>query len=359
MVQPKNQELLLDRASPSQLRKLISPTTDEATAAQALKVLTQSGPREATQLSADIVSNRRFGPTVRSAAAVQLGKSTQPDSEPALLKALGSSERDVLRHVVRAIGRIGGEKALERLSKFEPPEPGPVAEALEFARILTSYRLGSMRFLARPPALSDVRPPDPETAFSLPVQMLSAKRTEPMVENLAIQLPATALSRRNALAVTCGASEYRVLLSAQIDEDTAALLVRPFIAGAIFKYRPCPEHYSLDAYLLSSPRDAASSHIIGMRPSGAIVLAGTATVAEQKVLFEVTTTRSPHFRKLRVVGEVGRAGAFRGLEALVSRELAEDGPRRRPQQRSPLRSDGTSGTSTPAGEGNASTKSPM
>lgn len=335
MVGAQRTESTLERASPGQLRKLITPAAEEAVAAQAFKALIQARPSDAAKLAADVLANTRFGPSVRSVAAIELGKSARPENESVLLKAIGSSEPQLLRHVLKAIGRVGGEKALDRLSKFEPPASDPVAEALNFARILLAYRMGSTRFPVRPPNVSQLRPPSPETAFPLTVRTLGSKRLEPMLGGISRQLPATGLSLRNGLAVTCG-SEYLVLLSDKADESISGLLERPFVAGAIFKYRPCPEHFSLDAYLLSSPGERGSSHIFGMRPSGLMVLAGTASVADRMIVFEVATTRSPHFRRARLTGELAEGGALRSMEAFVSRDLADDGPRSRPEERSPF-----------------------
>lgn len=335
MVNTHEEELILERASPGQLRKLISPASEEPVAAQALKALLQARPRDAAELAAEVLANGRFGPTVRSVAAIELGKSAQPENESVLIKAIGSSEPQVLRHVLKSIGRIGGDKALERLAKFEPPASDPVVEALNFARILLAYRAGSTRFLVRPPSGSELRPPAVETAFPLEVKACNSKRLEPMLDALSRQLPATELSLRSGLAVTCG-SEYLVLLSNKAEESIFRRLERSFIAGAIFKYRPCPEHHSLDAYLLSSPREDGSSHIFGMRPSGTMVLAGKASAMDRRAVFEVTTTRSPHFRRVRLTGELAEGSKLRSLEAMVSRELADDGPRSRPQERSPF-----------------------
>lgn len=326
-------EPLLERASPSQLRKLIAPNEDESIAAGAFKVLARSKPAEALELGVKVLANRRFGPTVRSAAAVELGKAARTENEQALLAQLTAREPEVVRHVVKALGRIGGEKTLQRLARFKAPEAGPIAEAIDFARTLIAYRIGSTRYLVPPPPISEMRPPPPAAAFALPVRTLSPKRVEPMLDKLHRQLPAIAPSRRNGLAITCGASEYRVLLSADTDEaDISALLARPLIAGAIFKYRVCSERFSLDAYLLSSPGPENYAHVYGIRPSGVMVLAGVATLANQKLVFEVATTRSPHFRKMRLKGEVTQSGRFRALEAEGSREIADDGHRRLPRR---------------------------
>jgi hypothetical protein len=332
MIDSHSAEQMLERTPPDRLRKLIVPATDEALAAAALKVLTHTRPAEAAELAANVLAHTRFGPSVRSVAAIELGKVAGFENESALIKAMRSSEPQVLRHILKSIGRIGGEKALDRLAKLETPVANPVAEALSFARVLLSYRLGSARFLVRPPVISELRPPAQESATSLSVRKLNAKQIEPILASVRRQLPATDLSLRSGLAVTC-ASEYRVLLSDKADEGIAASLGRPFIAGAIFKYRPCPEHFSLDAYLLSSPEEAGSSHIFAMRPSGLMVIAGTARVIEGNVVFAAATTRTTHFRRLRVTGELTDGGAFRSVEALVSRELADDGLRSQPLER--------------------------
>ena len=70
----------------------------------------------------------------RRQAAIALGKSGRSAAEPALLACLDTSEPKLLRSVVEALGKVGGEAALAALRNVQPPEP--LKQIVERARLI-------------------------------------------------------------------------------------------------------------------------------------------------------------------------------------------------------------------------------
>ncbi len=70
----------------------------------------------------------------RRQAAMALGKSGRRDGEQALLECLDTSDPKLLRSVVEALGKVGGEQGLARLRQLLPPES--LKQVVERARLM-------------------------------------------------------------------------------------------------------------------------------------------------------------------------------------------------------------------------------
>ncbi len=73
-------------------------------------------------------------PETRRQAAIALGKSGRRAAEPALLARLDTAEPKLLRSVVEALGKVGGEAALSGLRNLQPPET--LKQIVERARLI-------------------------------------------------------------------------------------------------------------------------------------------------------------------------------------------------------------------------------
>lgn len=70
----------------------------------------------------------------RRQAAMALGKSGRRAAEPALLTCLDTTDAKLLRSVVEALGKVGGDEALTRLRNLQPPET--LKQIVERARLI-------------------------------------------------------------------------------------------------------------------------------------------------------------------------------------------------------------------------------
>jgi len=73
-------------------------------------------------------------PETRRQAAMALGKTGRPAAEPLLLGCLDTTDPKLLRSVVEALGKVGGDTALARLRDLEPPET--LKQVVERARLI-------------------------------------------------------------------------------------------------------------------------------------------------------------------------------------------------------------------------------
>ena len=132
----------------------------------------------------------------------------------------------------------------------------------------------------------------------------SKDKMEAALPSVRRQLPAIAVDVKSGLRFMCGASEHWVLLNADVSQKGAAatLRKRPFIAGAVLKYRVCSEHHSLDEYILTNGSGKDEITIIGVRGSGVMVHAGVVNIRDRALRFELRSNNPPYSRPIDLSG---------------------------------------------------------
>jgi hypothetical protein len=95
---------------------------------------------EAELLTALTQTLQHGQPELRREAAIALGKSGRTAAEPALLECVGTDDPKLLRSVVEALGKVGGERALERLTSLVAP--APLTRVVERARLMLERSVG-------------------------------------------------------------------------------------------------------------------------------------------------------------------------------------------------------------------------
>lgn len=87
----------------------------------------------------------------RRQAAMALGKSGRPQAEPLLLAHLETNDPKLLRSLVEALGKVGGEAALERLQSLQLPDS--LSQVAERARLMLERTTGRASVAVEPIAL--------------------------------------------------------------------------------------------------------------------------------------------------------------------------------------------------------------
>lgn len=95
-------------------------------------------------------------PETQRQAAIALGKTGRPRAESLLLPWLETSDSKLLRSVVEALGKVGGEAALARLRTLEPPST--LRQVVERARIMLERNVGRAEGVVDPIACDERLP---------------------------------------------------------------------------------------------------------------------------------------------------------------------------------------------------------
>lgn len=90
----------------------------------------------------------------RRQAAMALGKSGRRAAEPTLLTCLDTTDPKLLRSVVEALGKVGGDEALARLRRLQPPET--LKQVVERARLILER--SALRAEGVPDPIASTRP---------------------------------------------------------------------------------------------------------------------------------------------------------------------------------------------------------
>jgi hypothetical protein len=111
-------------------------------------------------------------------------------------------------------------------------------------------------------------------------------------------------------------------------------VTRPSVLGATFRYRPCPDHYGLDLYLLAHPAGRKDAiRLVACRPSGTVVHAGEVVLGKHGATgFTLDGCNPPFSRPLRVHGVLEHGAPPRLGEAVVASTFAGIADDRRPRQ---------------------------
>jgi hypothetical protein len=92
----------------------------------------------------------------RRQAAIALGKSGRSAAEPALLACLATTDAKLLRSVIEALGKVGGEEALARLRELQPPST--LKQVAERARLMLERSAGRAQGTAESIAIDRALP---------------------------------------------------------------------------------------------------------------------------------------------------------------------------------------------------------
>ena len=320
----KNEESLFPAQLPhdipeQKIREALADFDQVEWASLALKTLNQRLPEKGLIEARTILKDPQAPERLRSVASVELGKHSDAASEEILIDTLKSASPGLLKHVTRSLGRIGGQKALEELEKVKVPDDTPAGVALRFAKTLISYRIGSNAYLLKPSREVQRLQPATTERTNIEFSEIGKEKIQSALTAVRRQLPAIDVDVKSGLRFMCGASEHWVLLNADVAKTGPAdtLRKRPFIAGAILKYRVCSEHYSLDEYILTNGSGKDEITLIGVRGSGVMVHAGVVSIRGRAARFELRSSNPPYSRPIDLSGTFDTDGRLSFSQVLV------------------------------------------
>jgi hypothetical protein len=296
-------EQLPDDISAEELRALVADRAEPLRARLAWKALARRYPEVAFSQARLIIQDCAAANDLRSTAAVELGRRVDAASEEVLLHALNNAGSSMLKHIFTSVGRIGSEKALEKLERLRIADyNGSALEALAFAKTLISYRLGYASHILSPDQMQPEHIPPPLSRAVLQFSELDTSTLERALPSIERQLPALPIALKG-LRLVCGNSEHWIVLHRDVVGGTVEQKEQQsMIIGAILKFRICTGHYSIDEYLLVNSGDNGCLPLIGARPSGIIVHVGSVRLHERGAEFEFRSCNPPYSRPIDVGG---------------------------------------------------------
>lgn len=291
--------------SPERLRAVVLGQDKTLRRVTAMALLATSRPPHAEDVFAQVLANEKEHPRMRAAAAVSLGKLGTPAAEEALIKQSRVSDQRVLADVAKALGRIGGERALAALAQVRQRTTGLVAAQAQFAAALISHRLGlAGNELAAPDGKNLIELPP---AGARPVQFAKAEAGEAALSlrTLAFEPIGIEYDQNALYQVRCGRSVRMLAINRAFTAAGAInkLTARKTLLGAVALKSVETDGYSISHYLLTEPgRQPNTATLLVYRTNGTQAFAGTAQVTGARVSFSLRAVNHPGATPVRLEG---------------------------------------------------------
>jgi hypothetical protein len=270
---------------------------------QALKELGRRRSPRTTEVFTRVLTDSSVPSPLRTIAAIELGKMVKAEHQQALISTLGAEDPFVLRRVVEAIGRIGDREALQRLESLPNPSNQTVSRSLEFAKALTSYRLGLGIHQLTPPAdtLLNV---DPTDVLSMRIDSLDPPTLRGVIPELRRELPAIEISENDAVQISCDTEQFWLIFNQDINQAAALPLIRQrnAVLAVLMQKAPCVGDFFIYEYLLTQPNEQGNALVFGIRPTGTMVHFGQLELSGESS-FQLRALNTVYSPAIDIVGQ--------------------------------------------------------
>jgi len=243
----------------------------------AISLLPATNPGQAGPLLRQILQNAAEAPKFRRLAATALWRLNTPEARETLLAA-SRTEKDpsALGGVVKALGRVGDERALAALGEVQMRAEGFLAEQAAFASALIAYRLGLPGRDLEIPQKTEGVPRSPRGRIELGAP--AAEEAARFAQALRDEPYDVPLADDSVRQVRCSAGLWMLSLSKSFVKagSLAALRQRKTVAGLLASRSPVGESYSVAYLLLTSPSpNGEHADLLITRTTGEPAWAGT------------------------------------------------------------------------------------
>ena len=308
---------------------------------RALEAFALTGDPSVPEVLGQVLTRRREEATVQAAAAHQLGRLASPESETILVRSVDVAEDALVRgHVAAALGRSGGNAALETLERLANDPTAYVRRQAEFARSLILHREGD------PAAARERRPAAAMEVGRQPLPVRTQRATAKELSAFPRPLPGDTygveVSLETSFVLSCEAITALLALDRRHVQAGARDVVvrRPLLAGLVALRSPEDQTYSVWRLVLAGPLERRRFYVEVDATDGLVTHVGEGGVARGVGRFEVGAVELPGAVPLRASGEVTESG----VQLVEISTDATPRPRGRPYPIAP-----PSGTGSPPG----------
>jgi hypothetical protein len=239
-----------------------------------------------------LIASADESPELRALAADRLGCIEHASTPAALLRHLDSPVPLVRRQIVRRLGFLGDERAVEPLIALSKRETGPARNRARFAAALIAHRTQQESpLIDLPPTSSRTRISQDDAASAVAIR---PPRTdvEACVAHLATEPSGIDYGEGSALELNLDGDKWMVLLNAEFEDPDAAprLAHRCAMLGVVAEWHDTRERYFLTGLVLSSPSPSSEGPRLHLRDVDGVLLAvGQAPCAQNAYTFTLGT----------------------------------------------------------------------
>lgn len=247
---------------------------------------TERTPEVAAILSG-VLADENESANTRAVAAIELRHLPAAEAQKGLIPQLGLANLQIRHQVIKTLGIIGDERALESLDAIPEPRLATLRRQLVFSRALIAHRLGLPRNdLPFHPGEKRVAPPGarliPLTLRPVPSGELARERSLLLGTTYSIDVG------QRAFALRAGAAEWTVFVNNQL-AGTAVLsgiIQRKWITALLARREPLTGDSMVQYVVLTNPRDG-DVEIQVLRSDGEVFYSGRASSGRDLLQFDV------------------------------------------------------------------------
>jgi hypothetical protein len=295
-------EKLDPKLSDDDLVRMISARRDEESVLTSIKEISRRQSPRRLEVFRQVLADPKQEVSVKKTAVTQLGTEPLRENQEILLEQVDTKDPGLYVPLARSLGKIGDERALERLEKAEPPDDSTARRVHEFAKSLIAYRLRlNTNFIAEP---SDAALLRVEKGITFEVKKADGKRMGKALAAVRKDLPAVPLAEHGAARLDCRGNELLLMFTGEFAaRDLDTLGDRNALPLVILKNNLSLERYFLDYYLFTHPsRDGREVIILGTRPRGDLTFKGRIQNLNGETTFELHSVSSRYAPAIEVEG---------------------------------------------------------
>ena len=288
---------------------------------EAMAILAASSHPEREALLARVLESPGEDRRYRVVAAITLGRIDTKAAEAALLRNL-RADQPAVAEVLKSLGRIGDEDALRAIESLQLDEIEAARGPAVFAAALISYRLGlAGHDLPLPDAAQLQTPPDREVELPIEVRRLDAAEARVVLEALRRYPYGNVAFDPGAVTRFYCAGEVNVICTNREFAAPGALATataRKALMAVGALQSPETGDYSPSYLVLTHPGPGPGAiELVVPRCGGAMAMAGTGRIADDRAEFELRSVRRPGARAIFIRATVTR-GVVDAAEARSS-----------------------------------------
>ncbi len=286
---------------------------------RALTLLQSSDVIEKINIYKKLLEDEREDSRIRYSVAINLYQINTKETEKILIEAAEKvKDPEVMLGIVKGLGRIGGEKALEIVLKIKEQADGVLAKQAEFAASVISYRLG----------LKDYDLPIPEDFFDLPsneahpvkVKHPDEREAKICIDSLINEPYGIEISEDHMYQLDCARNRWMMVFNKDFIHSNSikTLQERKAILGLLATRSDERESYSYTHIIFTSPSvDNNKVNILIYHITGKPVFAGEALINANQARFKILSVRGTGIFPIEIHGTFNEDGKLI-IEHMVS-----------------------------------------
>jgi hypothetical protein len=320
-----------------QLVEIIREKRAEDTVVAALKELARRKSSRQPDIFREVLDDPERNTAPKMMVVRALG--TRPDrrNQELLLRHSDVQNAPLFTEVVRALGQIGDEHALERLEQINGLEDAMTRRTLEFTKALLAHRLRLNKHFIPPPSEADLV----EVTNGIRCEASEARpeTIRRALDDVREDLPTISLAEEGAVTLAYRSGTLVLVFTDEFHQrrQLETIRERSALPLVILKNSLSLEHYFLDTYFFTQPSgDDEEVTLLGVRPRGELTYAGGIQIGEEGVDFRLKSVGSRYAAAVEVGGRYDPAErSWEFTQAVASTKVAATENTARTPRRAP------------------------